>query len=618
MKKIGLLFIFFASSAFSVGTRIWEVRDFKECKLENIMVDKDGVASLAPEIKSIWKNPEVYIWSILEKGSPRKGKTLYVGTGGGGKIYRVVVGRNKINFELLFDTKQAGIFSLAEFGNKIYAGTSPNGIIYVIDKKGEGKVFKETQENYIWSIVFDEQGTLYAATGTTGKILKITSTGVVDTFYTVKEPNIPFFARYKNYFYAGTGEKGQLFKIDLKGKGVCIYDADEKEIKSAVPLNKSIFVAATGDTSGSIYCISQDNKVEKIWGINLPIRGLQKIDGKLLVGAGNRVFRIDVGNRYAVSLLAELPTNISCMKNDWLGTSELGDIYELQRDLSSKGSIESKAHDTRGVSEWGRLEFEGEGDIEFFTRSGNTEEPDETWNDWIAISSSEKIKSPYARFIQWKAVLTAKSQFLKSVCISFLPQNNKPEILSIEFKKDKKDKKGKKNISKGTKEIVWKAKDIDKDKLVFNLYFRLTEEKIWTLLKKAFTDTSYNIDPSVFPDGKYEFKVEVSDSLTNSIDYYLKNEKVSEPYVIDNTGPTIKLGKIEGGKLKVKAVDEFSHIKSCSYVIDGGSWVHVFPVDRIFDSKEEEFNIVFEKARKIVIRVYDSSGNVSLQSKLIK
>lgn len=629
-----LFLLFIASPAFCVGTHIWEMgttgnKGFKECKLDSIMVNKDGIATLAPKVKSVWKNPETYIWTILETKD-----ALYIGTGGEGKIYKSKTStpENASDFELFFDAKQAGVFSLAEYGDKIYAGTSPNGIIYEISKKGTGKIFKETHESYIWGMEFDNEGRLYAATGTTGKILRIAVGGKVDTFYTVAEPNISFFTKYKDYFYAGTGEKGHLFKIDSKGKGECIYNAAEKEIKSVVFAGNKLFIAATGDTGGAIYCITEDKKVEKIWESSSPIRGLavysdnelSVLGHRVLAAAGSKIYRIESeGTQYSAALLAELPTNITCMKGSWFGTSELGNLYRIQDALASKGTIESKAYDTKGISEWGRIEFEGTGSpdnesIELFTRSGATSEPDETWNKWLEVSNSEKIKSPSARFIQWKAMLTDKSDSLKSVKLAFLPQNNKPGILSIEMSnKPSMSIFGMKETKKGIKEVRWDPEDKDNDSLIYNLYFKLTEEKGWTLLKGALRDTSYTIDPLVFPDGKYEFKVEVSDSLSNSIDTYLKSEKVSAPYIIDNTGPSISIEEESSGKLKVTAVDDFNYIKSCEYTLDGGSWVEAFPIDRIFDSKEEEFNISVGKARKIVIRISDSDNNTSLQSKLL-
>ena len=55
------------------------------------------------------------------------------------------------------------------------------------------------------------------------------------------------------------------------------------------------------------------------------------------------------------------------------------------------------------------IRWEGAGGVQLFTRSGNTEKPDDSWSDWVGPytrAGGEAIKSPAARFLQWKAVLT--------------------------------------------------------------------------------------------------------------------------------------------------------------------------------------------------------------------
>ncbi|MDD2891173.1 MAG: hypothetical protein PHE49_11145, partial [bacterium] len=74
----------FTVNALGVNTELWEVKDFAKCKLNNIMLDENGNPSIAPAIKELWKNPELYIWSIIKSGN-----TIYVGTGGKGKVYKI-------------------------------------------------------------------------------------------------------------------------------------------------------------------------------------------------------------------------------------------------------------------------------------------------------------------------------------------------------------------------------------------------------------------------------------------------------------------------------------------------------------------------------------------------
>ena len=70
--------------------------------------------------------------------------------------------------------------------------------------------------------------------------------------------------------------------------------------------------------------------------------------------------------------------------------------------------------DAESIATWGTISWKGAvpsgGDVRLYTRSGNTATPDETWSAWSAAyrkGEGEQITSPKARFIQWKADLTA-------------------------------------------------------------------------------------------------------------------------------------------------------------------------------------------------------------------
>lgn len=610
------------SSVFAVTTSFWEVRDFTECKLTNVKLDKNGIASLAPQIECVWENPEVYLWAILKKGN-----TLYVGTGASGRIYKIEKGKSS----LLFDTKEVSVFSLAMNRGKIYAGTSPNGKIFVISQDGKGEVFVETGEKYIWKLVFDDANNLYAATGTDGKILKITESSKFDTFYTTGRMNVSFLTYFsvdpgKLPFYAGTGEDALLFKIDHQGKGFCIYDAPEEEITGVLLIDSMLFVSTTIDSQGTIYLIHPDNKIERIWQIDSPIRGIQKSGSKIFVAAGKRIYKVDKDG--TSELLAELPIPMSCISLDGtsllIGTSEVsevGKLYKLDPKTSKSGTIESISYDTKSISKWGILEYSptNGAKIEFRTRSGNVKEPDATWEEWKSIGGDYKIKSTPARFIQWEATLKSSESEIREVRVPFLPQNEKPEILEIKViitHAKASEEKSLFPIPQVSK-VVWKVVDPNGDDLIFNLYFKTVDEKEWTVLKKELKDTFYIIDPKSFPDGEYEFKVEAYDSPSNLPENVLRNEHISKPRLIDNTHPIIRIGKVKDKIFYFEITDNHC-IKSCEYALDGGEWKVTAPIDGLFDSKNEKFKINVGGTKKIVIRAQDIYGNTVLNSKLIK
>jgi hypothetical protein len=76
------------------------------------------------------------------------------------------------------------------------------------------------------------------------------------------------------------------------------------------------------------------------------------------------------------------------------------------------------------------------GRVDVFTRSGNTATPDDTWSAWsgpYSAANGEEIKSPNARYLQWKTVLAGKqaSPVLTSVSAAYVQRNLRPKVTSL-------------------------------------------------------------------------------------------------------------------------------------------------------------------------------------------
>ena len=125
----------------------WEIRskdDFLKGKFDGISVSYDGILSLSPQEDKISGPEEEFYLSLL--GSPEG--VIYLGTGHGGKIYRIKKGGEP---ELYFQVPEMDVYCLArdKRGN-LYAGTSPNGKVWKITDKGKGDIFFNPREKYIW------------------------------------------------------------------------------------------------------------------------------------------------------------------------------------------------------------------------------------------------------------------------------------------------------------------------------------------------------------------------------------------------------------------------------------------------------------------------------------
>ena len=124
-------------------------------------------------------------------------------------------------------------------------------------------------------------------------------------------------------------------------------------------------------------------------------------------------------------------------------TGNVGKLYEIGPGLEREGTLESEAFDAALFSQWGRLSFEAHlngGQVALATRSGNLDQPQKNWSPWSAAIADPKgapVASPAARFVQWKATLTAnaegRSPELESVDVAYLPKNLAPRVEQIEI-----------------------------------------------------------------------------------------------------------------------------------------------------------------------------------------
>src|SRR5207237_6852432 len=116
-----------------------------------------------------------------------------------------------------------------------------------------------------------------------------------------------------------------------------------------------------------------------------------------------------------------------------------GKVFRLSSDRAPRGTYESETRDAQMVSTWGAISWRGTvgggNKIELYTRSGNTETPDDTWSNWSPAytnADGSPITSPKARYLQWRAVLTGKGDgpVLTSVTAAYLQRNLTPRVPS--------------------------------------------------------------------------------------------------------------------------------------------------------------------------------------------
>ncbi|MBK35386.1 MAG: hypothetical protein CME26_07640 [Gemmatimonadetes bacterium] len=655
----------FAGSVGAVQPRIWEQEtqaQFLEGEVEDLSISREGTVRLGPAVDLLAETGEGYVWSLARDS---KG-TLYAGTGNEGRIYRVGPD-GQVN--LLYDSPEVAIFALAVGSNgTVYAGSSPGGLIYAIDPGQEPRTLAETGDSHVWALELG-RGRLFAATGgEQGRVVSVSLDGKVETLLEAADANVVSLLRTSDgTLFAGTDENGLVYRHDDRGTAV-LYDAIENEIHDlalgddgtlyAVAMSqptrppsaggsngRSSEGSASGSSRSALYAIKPTGSGFRVW--ESPASMLLSVgvlsDGAAEIVTGDEGGLHHVYPRGGQTLVARLKD-----QSPWtfltdgeggglIGSAGTGEVWSIGSKPAERGILTSEPEDFNLVSRWGTLTYQAElprrSSVEFKTRSGNREAPDETWSAWATVDKG-RISSPAARFIQYRATLsgTERAQpLLRRVRVAGLQENVRPVVLTLEVENGTGPSNegsgggnGRGEVERGVWKIEWKGADVNDDALTYALHFKGRAEREWKLLAEDLTATDYAWQTDSAPEGSVQVRLTVSDKASNPPHLALSAERLSEPFEVDHTPPSVSLEVAPRGagvvRLTGRATDATTPLVEAAYSVNSGPWRVLFPSDDIFDSKEETFDAKVDGLTPgeytLVVRVVDGLGNVGVAKRL--
>jgi hypothetical protein len=450
------------------------------------------------------------------------------------------------------------------------------------------------------------------------------------------------------------------------------------QIRPAAPPPASMAPAGGVSVTGSdVYRIDSDGNPQKIWSHTQDIIYAIAFDahGRALLGSGNKgyIYRVESDVLYTALLIAPSTQITGFQTGDkgtlYAATGNVGKIYKIGPGTAHQGSIESDVFDAGIFSKWGRLSFEANlngGRVELAARSGNLDRPQKNWSPWspaIADPKGDRLAVPPARFIQWKAALTAggaQPPELESVDVAYLQRNMPPRIEAIEstppnykFPAPAIPSTPSQSITlppigkpasslgpslsldlgapsmqyaKGFTGARWAAADDNGDALIYTVEIRGVHETNWKLLKDKIREKYWSWDSTAFADGEYRIRVTASDLPGNPPAEALSTSLESEPFLIDNTPSRIVslAGRESGGKLHAtwSAADALSDIKKAEYSLDGGDWTLVAPVTGLSDSHELAYDLTLDHIapgeHTLAVRVEDDYDNQAVDKVIIR
>jgi len=164
----------------------------------------------------------------------------------------------------------------------------------------------ETNAPFVWTMVTGADGAVYAGSGNEGQVYRIDASGKGTVFFDTEELEVHALAAAPGGgLYVGTSPNGKIYRVDAKGTGTVFFDPEDRYIWSlAVDRAGNVF-AATGD-KGIIYKIAPDGKGSPFYATKATHVMTLAFDrnGQLLAGTDSpgRVFRIDASGKPFVLL----------------------------------------------------------------------------------------------------------------------------------------------------------------------------------------------------------------------------------------------------------------------------------------------------------------------------
>jgi hypothetical protein len=563
------------------------------------------------------------------------GGNINLGTGPEGKIYRLDSLGEKAR--LVYDSRDKNILSLVigQDGG-LCAGSDGRGLVYKIDPRTQkATVLYDSDQPEITALLSAGDSTrdagLYAA-ATSAKIVQ-TQTQFAASAYSGSATGRP----------EAEAEKGKSLGEDDGGRKLEIANSKKPTTSKPPSAPPPISKGAKPSKASHIYKITTDGFVTDVFGEAAVFFCLAQHDGKLLVGTGNsaKLFRVDpVLEQQAVIYEDEQAAQITAIavagQDVYLGTANPAKVVKLGSRFASEGTYTSDLIDAGQPATWGKLQLEADiprgCKVRVSSRSGNVKDVnDPTFSQWsepVEVTEPVQLRCPLGRFCQYKLVLQSRdgseSPVIKEIAVASTVPNLAPKVRSVTVARTATAAK------KGFFKISYLTKDDNSDKLIYKIDFRKLGRTSWIELKDELAATSFEWDGRTVEDGRYEVRITASDQKSNTTSTTMTGSRVSEPVVVDNTGPVVESMKMapdrrDSGQSKIfwiKVSDKLSAIGKLEYTIDSNTdWVSTVPDDLVYDTTDENFTVKIDAEKNLpkgdhvlTIKVSDAVGNTTYKT----
>ncbi len=579
----------------------------------------------------------------------RLGEDLVVAPTGEGKLFRVTpAGVVKPFAEI--DARI--VWALAVEGDSvIVAGGAEKGAVLVQAREGSSRRLAElADETAFTALAPDGQGGWYLGSHGRGLVLRFTRQGDrLETLMDTPFEEVRALAVADGQLYIGA-DNGLTPKFST----------------GLLERREGYLQADTATTTRSaIIRLDKDRVPETLWqSAQSQVYALAVWKGQLLVGTGNR------SRLFSISLSRARDTDPFAVVQE-LGTAQAtaflpsggdllvvgsnpAELHLLSEAQATEGTLESRILKGAPIADWGRAYLDADTPtgtkVELQFRIGNTETPDTTWSAWTPpLRSGERPVLPAARCAQFRLRLSSTrggaTPVVETVNIHWAHRNlppvwegvdllppgvvilrtAPPEDIGIERLPLEAQKlipalgylgAEKRSFRRGGQSFVFRVSDPNADTLQFAIRL-IPERGAAILIEKAWKEKFFSFDTLPVPDGRYRLEVTATDAPTAPFNAALTSTWRTAAFTVDHTPPVISelSATLEGESLRVRfqAKDETSILKEAAISADGDRWLQIVPEDRVFDQREERFDVLLPRdavrGDRVLVKVVDHHNN---------
>ncbi len=560
-------------------------------------VDATGESTLLAQI------PGGYVWAITVTPD---GKTVWLGTGSPAKIYRYTMS-GELEDVATFSAQNVLDVMLDRDGTLLVATQGP-GLVYRLDPRRPEKpwLICETSQDEVRQFIRGPEEQVFFLALNNGPV----DSGPPDSDADKKGAVPPSLMALFGVFEEATMDKAALFRLEDNNRFSLFWSG-----------NLDLMIVAWNSEWGWLGGgpLSDEDGLAVVHRLTPPAG-----QHALAAWSGGDILDLTVLNDSELLVSQAHP----------------GGVQRLDRQGDDPLMAISPALDGGSPVNWGRLNWQGvpaAGKLRWSVRCGNRSVPDKSWTPWTDSWTEEghDLDLPDSRFLQWRVQLpqpkAGSNQTWKvtSVSVSAWQENTPPVIrefivenisdislggllgmgnnvtqtfdsgLKVEF--GRKSTAGRKAdprraaFTRPVRVMTWQGQDINGDRLLYGLEYRREGDQSWRTIVQETPEQLGSWDTSGIPDGRYSIRVTASDRLDNPGELARSSTREAGPLIVDNTPPEITHFKVEklpaGLRISLRARDQASVLSQAFIRLPDGREQRLDPVDRICDSRHEDFRI---------------------------